>query len=42
VPRPNGSKIRIVAPLSPHMRASWAFFGFDPEQDHDPMAGLEF
>ncbi len=41
VPRPGGPKIRIVAPLSPHMRKSWAFFGFDPEQEYDPMAGLE-
>lgn len=42
VPRPQGGVIRVVAPLPPHMRATWAFFGFDPERDDDPMAGLEF
>jgi 23S rRNA pseudouridine955/2504/2580 synthase len=41
VRQPNGRTVRVVAPLSPHMRTTWAFFGFDPEQDHDPMAGLE-
>lgn len=41
VPRPQGGAVRIVAPLSPHMRATWSFFGFDPEREDDPMAGLE-
>lgn len=42
VPRERGGNIRIVAPLSPHMRATWGYFGFDPERGDDPMAGLEF
>jgi hypothetical protein len=28
--------------LSPHMRATWGYFGFDPERRDDPMAALEF
>jgi 23S rRNA pseudouridine955/2504/2580 synthase len=42
VPRQRGGKIRIVAPLSPHMRSTWGYFGFDPERRDDPMAALEF
>lgn len=41
VPRPQGGVIRVVAPLPPHMRSTWSFFGFDPERDDDPMAELE-
>jgi 23S rRNA pseudouridine955/2504/2580 synthase len=41
VPRPDGSRIRVVAPLPPHMRQTWRFFDFDPEHAADPMAGLE-
>lgn len=42
VPRPDGGRIRVIAPLPPHMQQTWRFFGFDPEHDADPMAGLEF
>lgn len=41
VPRERGGTIRIVAPLSPHMRATWDYFGFDPDRRDDPMAELE-
>ena len=41
VPRPQGGSIKVVAPLPPHMRATWSFFGFDPERAADPMAELE-
>lgn len=41
VPRPDGGVLRVVAPLPPHMRQTWNFFGFDPDYDADPMAGLE-
>jgi hypothetical protein len=31
-----------VAPLPPHMRETWKFFGFDLETDTDPLfAGRE-
>jgi 23S rRNA pseudouridine955/2504/2580 synthase len=34
-PHPNGGEITIVAPLPPHMRATWKFFGFsDSAPDH--------
>lgn len=42
VPKPKGGTVRIVAPLSPHMRATWGFFGFDPDRADDPMADLEY
>ncbi len=42
VPRPAGGIVKVVAPLPPHMRATWGFFGFDPDRRDDPMAGLEF
>jgi hypothetical protein len=28
----------VTAPLPAHMRASWRFFGFDPESREDPFA----
>jgi len=37
LPRPNGRVIRIVAPLPPHMAATWRFFGFDPEPTSEPL-----
>jgi 23S rRNA pseudouridine955/2504/2580 synthase len=41
VQRPQGGLIKVVAPLPPHMRATWSFFGFDPDRADDPMAELE-
>lgn len=41
VTRPDGGRICVVAPLPPHMRQTWRFFGFDPDDNGDPMADLE-
>lgn len=39
VPHPAGGRLKLVAPLPPHMRESWKFFGFDLETDTDPLLG---
>lgn len=41
VPRPDGRVIDVVAPMPPHMRKTWSFFGFDAERADDPLAELE-
>jgi 23S rRNA pseudouridine955/2504/2580 synthase len=40
IPRPQGGILRVTAPLPPHMRQSWEFFGF-PGDAKDPFAGLD-
>ncbi len=40
IPHPQGGILRITAPLPPHMRQSWEFFGF-PGDVEDPFAGLD-
>ncbi len=35
--RPNGKKLKVEAPLPPHMKATWANFGFDARPDRDPF-----
>ena len=40
IPHPQGGILRVTAPLPPHMRQSWQFFGF-PGDVEDPFAGLE-
>lgn len=40
IPHPKGGRLQVTAPLPPHMRESWEFFGFAPEID-DPFAELE-
>ncbi len=40
IPRPRGGVLRVSAPLPPHMRAMWAFFGFAGDAP-DPFAELE-
>jgi hypothetical protein len=30
----------VTAPLPPHMRATWRFFGFAEETEGDPFAEL--
>jgi 23S rRNA pseudouridine955/2504/2580 synthase len=40
VPHPNGSTLRVVAPLPPHMLRTWKFFGFDQSEARDPFAGF--
>ncbi|HUZ72125.1 MAG TPA: RluA family pseudouridine synthase [Stellaceae bacterium] len=39
-PHPDGDRLRVTAPLPPHMRETWAFFGFAESDDADPFAGL--
>jgi 23S rRNA pseudouridine955/2504/2580 synthase len=40
VPHPDGGTLRITAPLPPHMRQGWAFFGFARDAA-DPFADFE-
>jgi 23S rRNA pseudouridine955/2504/2580 synthase len=40
IPHPQGGMLRVTAPLPPHMRRSWEFFGF-PGDIEDPFAGLD-
>ncbi|MFZ3236573.1 MAG: RluA family pseudouridine synthase [Stellaceae bacterium] len=40
IPQPQGGILRMTAPLPPHMRQSWAFFGF-PGDAKDPFVGLD-
>ena len=35
-PHPAGGSIEVTAPLPPHMRQTWRFFGLDEEDDPDP------
>jgi len=37
---PDGSKLKITAPLPPHMRKTWELFGFDEDDARDPFAAL--
>lgn len=42
LPRPRGGRpIDVTAPLAPHLRATWAYFGFDASDDDDPFAEVE-
>jgi 23S rRNA pseudouridine955/2504/2580 synthase len=40
LPLRNGRTVSVTAPLPPHMRASWEFFGFEESSERDPFAGL--
>ncbi len=40
MPHPAGGILRVDAPLPPHMRQSWEFFGF-PGDAKDPFSGLD-
>jgi 23S rRNA pseudouridine955/2504/2580 synthase len=35
--RPNGRTLKVEAPLPPHMKATWATFGFAARPDRDPF-----
>ena len=39
-PEPHGGVLRVTAPLPPHMRETWEFFGFAGDAA-DPFAELE-
>jgi 23S rRNA pseudouridine955/2504/2580 synthase len=41
IPHPRGGWLRVAAPLPPHMRSTWAFFGFSSDTAEDPFAELE-
>jgi 23S rRNA pseudouridine955/2504/2580 synthase len=42
LPHPRGGRpIDVTAPLASHLRATWAYFGFDANDDGDPFAELE-
>jgi 23S rRNA pseudouridine955/2504/2580 synthase len=40
LPRPAGGLLQVTAPLPPHMRETWAFFGFDADDRRDPFAEI--
>ena len=35
--RPDGGRLQVTAPLSPHMVKSWKLLGFDPDDKRDPF-----
>ena len=37
VARPDGGRLQVMAPLSPHMLKTWALLGFDPDDKRDPF-----
>jgi 23S rRNA pseudouridine955/2504/2580 synthase len=37
LPHPAGGMLEVSAPLPPHMRATWDFFGFDHDAEVDPF-----
>jgi 23S rRNA pseudouridine955/2504/2580 synthase len=42
LPHPKGrGKVDVVAPLPPHMKTTWDYFGFDRTQDGDPFDVIE-
>jgi 23S rRNA pseudouridine955/2504/2580 synthase len=40
LPLHNGKMLTVTAPLPPHMRESWDFFGFEENSERDPFADL--
>jgi 23S rRNA pseudouridine955/2504/2580 synthase len=40
LPRRKGGMLTVIAPLPPHMRETWKFFGFEESDEADPFAGL--
>jgi 23S rRNA pseudouridine955/2504/2580 synthase len=39
IARPDGTRLRVTAPLPPHMLGSWRLLGFDPDDKRDPFPG---
>jgi len=37
IPRPDGGRLQVTAPLSPHMTKSWELLGFDIDDKRDPF-----
>jgi 23S rRNA pseudouridine955/2504/2580 synthase len=40
LPSHNGKRVSVTAPLPPHMRESWDFFGFEEASERDPFIDL--
>lgn len=40
IPHPAGGMLIVMAPLPPHMRETWDFFGFEDGQERDVFADL--
>jgi len=40
IPHPQGGMLIVMAPLPPHMKETWEFFGFEEGQEPDPFADL--
>jgi 23S rRNA pseudouridine955/2504/2580 synthase len=40
LPHPRGGRLELTAPLPPHMKETWAFFGFDEAEEARPFAEL--
>ncbi|HUK00255.1 MAG TPA: RluA family pseudouridine synthase, partial [Stellaceae bacterium] len=40
LPHPGGGRLAVTAPLPPHMKETWAFFGFDEAEEAEPFAEL--
>lgn len=40
IPHPQGGTLVVMAPLPPHMKATWDFFGFEEGQERDVFADL--
>jgi 23S rRNA pseudouridine955/2504/2580 synthase len=38
IARPDGGRLVVTAPLSPHMEKSWTVLGFNPDDRRDPFA----
>ena len=38
IAHPDGGRLRVTAPLPPHMKKTWALFGFDADSETDPFA----
>lgn len=39
--KPGGGLLQVRAPLPPHMRETWTFFGFDADDRSNPFAAIE-
>jgi 23S rRNA pseudouridine955/2504/2580 synthase len=41
IPKPGGGLLQVTAPLPPHMRETWDFFGLDANDRSNPFAAIE-
>ena len=40
IAHPDGGRLRVTAPLPPHMLKTWELLGFDPDNSSDPFAAM--